>query len=327
MPIIQSSGGSGISNLLNSFSPMGMGGSTSAEVNSFLIYLRSKIFEAQVVKALDLLPVFFPGDGNVATRLTEEQKLNLACARLGGMVKITNDRLFMQKITISAVSEDPQFAAKLVRQYLVELQNFIANNVLTQSKRRRLFLEKELAKKRKETLEMGKVMARFYGQNPVSLVRGTINVPVAVYTNKGVRDFKNYEEFKANYDVLQEKDSSVSGHEIQYVPDVPHQLYLKYSSIQQQILESSYVALSQAFEIAKDEEVKQEPSFQILEEPFVPINRFSPDRKGMAKTGFLISLLLGIGWSFYREFFSSQYRLKPIDVDDEEKLLATAEIT
>ena len=158
-------------------------------------------------------------------------------------------------------------------------------------------------------------------------MRGTINVPVAVYTNKGVRDFKNYEEFKANYDVLQEKDSSVSGHEIQYVPDVPHQLYLKYSSIQQQILESSYVALSQAFEIAKDEEVKQEPSFQILEEPFVPINRFSPDRKGMAKTGFLISLLLGIGWSFYREFFSSQYRLKPIDVDDEEKLLATAEIT
>lgn len=306
------SGGSSAS-LASSFSLLGgMGDGTT---NSFIIYLNSKALKIQVVKALNLLSMFFPENKNEKILLSEEQKLNLAGERLGGMATIENDRLYRQKINISAVSEDPEFATKLVRQYLVELQNFIANNALTQAKRQLAFLEKQLAKNKEETLEMGKTMSRFYGLNPVSLKKATLNVPIAVYTKEGVRDFKNYEEFTTYFNTLQKGDPPLENSEVQSVPDVPHQIYLKYVTIQQQILENNYVMLSQSYETAKMEVARQEPSFQILDEPVVPLHRFSPNRREMAKMAFGISFLLGILWAFYREFYGSQFRWRPMAAD------------
>lgn len=308
MPISSMNGASGASGggLLPSFSLLG--GIGDGTTNSFIIYLNSKVLKIQVVKALDLLSLFFPKNKNETIPLSEEQKINLASARLSSAITIENDRLYRQKINISAISEDPEFAVKLIRQYLVELQNFIANNALTQTKRQLVFLEKQLAKNKEEILEMGKTMSRFYGLNPVSLKRATLNVPVAVYTKEGVRDFKNYEEFITHFNTLQEGNVPSGSQEVQSVSDVPHQVYLKYMTVQQQILESNYIMLSQSYETAKIEATKQEPSFQILEEPIVPLHRFSPNRREMAKKAFGVSILLAILWAFYREFYGSQYR-------------------
>lgn len=318
MPIASPvSGGASLGNFFASI-PL-LGGKGDDTTTSFLIYLNSKALRIQVVKGLNLLPEFFPDEENAVSKLNEEQKLSMAADRVGGMITVFNDRLQRQKIFISAVSENPEFSAKLVRQYLVELQNFISNNALTRVKQQQLFLEKQLAKNKKDILEMGKTLSRFYVQNPVSSVKPNLRVPVAVYTKEGARDFKNYEEFKAHFDLLQKKELPSLEREIEYVSDVPHQVYIKYITVQQSILENNYGLLFQSYEAAKIEANKQEPSFQILDEPVVPMHRFSPNRREMAKMAFGISMLLGFAWAFYREFYAPQLRLKRVSTDYEEE--------
>lgn len=322
MPIA-SGGASKESDLLSAFSFIGGRGGPMDIVNVFRIYLESETLKIQVVKGLDLLTKFFPRDDRAKLDLTEEQKLSLASSRLGSMVTIDNDRLLRSKMIISAVAEDPQFATQLVRQYLVELQNFITNNALTQAKRQLLFLEKQLAKNKQEMLEMGKFMARGLniGPNPVSPVLGALNVPVAVYTKEGVRDFKDYEEFKAHFDVLQKKDSLSQESESQFVPAVPQSVYVKYMTVQQQVLENNYFLLTQLYEATKIETSKQEPAFQILNEPVVPLFRFSPNRRQMAKMAFGISLVLGFSWALFSEYYLAQRQWRRTSLDYESKKL------
>ena len=305
VPIGSSGGGGtgGMASLLSNIAVLGGGGGIASGGSSanFVVFLNSKELRIRVVKALNLIPHFFPnGSGN----LSESQIFAQAAVRLGGMVKIENDRIHIQKLIITAEDADsPELATKIVSQYLVELQNFISTNALTQAKRYRLFLEQQLTKNKQDILEMGKALAGFYRTNAISEEKGQLQVPVGLNTNLGVRDFKNYDEFRQHFDVLQKKDSNPEDKaSVQYVQNVPHHIYLKYLMTQQQVLEQNYAMLTQSYEMAKMEEAKQEPSFQVLDDPVVPTGKIMPPRRLIAQGAFAVSVFLAILYSLYREY-------------------------
>lgn len=297
MPLASSA--SANSNVSGLFSLLSGGGSAGNDTKSFLMYLRSKKLRSQIVEALNLLPVFFPDGGTDA--MSPAQKMEAACNILAGMATVENDRVFASTILIRVKNEDPFFATKIVQQYLVELQNFISNNSLTQSKRYRLFLEEQVARNKEEFLKLGVALANFYGHNPVSEVGAKLNVPVGIQTEEGVRNFKNYDEFKRHFDILQKPQHlGEISQEIKYVQDVPHHAYLKYLTTQQQVLEASLMTLAQSYSMAKLEEAKEEPSFQILDEPIHPQFRVSPDRRRIALGSFAASFFVSLVGVLYR---------------------------
>ena len=298
----------GLTTILSSVA--GLGGSGSSEAGkSYLIFLSSQVFRSRVVQSAELSKYFFSSP--TPASMADQQILNAAIGKLSGMVNVKTDRNFQEKIDISVEAEDPQLANKVVHQYLVELQNFMSRNALTQAKRYRIFLEEQLAKNKEELLEMGKEMSQFYQHNPVSAVNAKLHVPVAMKTDSGTRDFKNYEEFRNYFNSLQQsvnskevKPDGKNNEAVQYVRDVPHQVYLQYMQTQQSILEGNYVMLSQAYETAKLEEAKQDPSFIVLDEPAVPQFRSKPNRKSIAIGAFAFSLVIALAYSLLREFWN-----------------------
>lgn len=304
--------------------PAFLGGGGGGASANFLMYLKSQTLRIQVVKALDLLPLFIPKNSPLDQELSEAQKLNWAATILGSMVAIESDRVFTSQIKIASSGPDREQITKIVTQYLVELQNFITNNSLTQAKRSRFFLEEQLARIKEEMLENGKEMAVLYGRSNVSKEQAKLNVPVALKTGEGVQNFTSYEEFKKHFDVLQKKEAGTEASQnVRYVKDVPHQIYLKYMSAQQEILEVNYNALTQSYQMAKLEEVKQEPSFQVLAEPITPLYKYYPNRKKMAMISMLLGCVAGSLYIFYCEVYLAGKR-GPLSVPSLEEQEALA---
>ncbi|OGQ44899.1 MAG: hypothetical protein A3H42_06350 [Deltaproteobacteria bacterium RIFCSPLOWO2_02_FULL_46_8] len=294
MPIASSGGGSGgISSVLGNI-PRFMGGGGRGG-NNFLLFLNSKSLKIKVVESLNLIQQSSP-NAKLSNAVDKQQAMEQALASLSGMVTIKADQVFNEQIEVSVENTNPELATKIARQYLTELQNFISNNALTQAKRYRLFLEEQLAENKEESLEMEKIIAGFNRENHVEEKEGQLNIPVGMENREGkMRGFESYKEFKQHFDVSQNKEQKkIEGDNVRLVRDVPYQFYLKYLMLQKRILEENYSGLMQSLQMARIEEAKQEPSFQVLEEPVVPLYRVKPDRRLIAKGAFALSLIVAL---------------------------------
>lgn len=304
----QSSSASSSASLLSNV----LGGGSSGGQGNLLMFLKSQKLTAQAVHGLGLFETLTADVRRSGADFTEEQLLQQAVTRLQGMVEFKTDRFHPQIILVKVRHTDPEMASKIIRQYLTELQNFISNNTLTQAKRHRIFLEEQIAEKKKEILELGKELAAFYGKGLQLEIQAKMKVPISVKTKSGIRNLKNYEEFKMYFEVLKQKTPSEEDSLVQYVDGVPHQVYLQYITNQQQILDQSYATLIQSYELARIDEAKQEPSFQVLDEPITPKYRVSPQRRVIAKGAFGVGMLLAMLYVAALAFGFPNRHLKPV---------------
>lgn len=269
---------------------LGGGGSKN---NTILLLLKSKKLRTKVIESLKLEEVFIPENKELNPNL----KAYLLDEALSGLVKIDSDKIFTEKITIMVEASNPEFSTKIAKQYLVELQNLIHENSFMKAKRYRLFLEEQIAKNKEELLEMGKEVSLFYRKNPIS-EQGRMNVPIALLSEAGnVQSFKNYQEFKAYLDILQNNETDKEN--VRYVKDVPQQIYLSYVTMQQKILEEKNALLVQSYQMALLDEAKQEPTFQILEEPVIPPFKYKPQRKLIMLGSFCFSVFVAILYALF----------------------------
>ncbi|MBI4367683.1 MAG: hypothetical protein HY543_12805 [Deltaproteobacteria bacterium] len=298
MPVDSGAGGAamGLGGLLQGLTLGGAAGSSHS--NRLVILIDSEEVRRRVVASLDLPTRLAKG---AAAPSDPAEAVFDAERWLSSVVRIQKDPIYPDRLNLIVEASERELVAEIAKQYLVELQNYITNNALTQAKRYRLFLEDQVAKGKEELLQMGKALAGFYRQNPISAAQAKLNVPIAVLADRGVRNFKDYEEFRRYFDVLQQNASDAAA-EVKYVQDVPHQTYLKYLVTQQRILEDKYAMLVNAHEMALLEEAKVEPSFQLLEEPKMPRFPVRPRKKMIAVGSFGISLFLAIVFAFWREF-------------------------
>lgn len=268
-------------------------GGSSGKNNTVLLLLKSKRLRTKVINALKLDEVFLPDKKNLSQNLRE----HLLDNSLNGIVKVESDKIFTEKITILVETGNAELSAKVAKQYLVELQNLIHENAFIKAKRYRLFLEDQVSRNKEELLEMGKEISSFYRKNPIS-EQGRLNVPIGLISETGnAEGFKNYQEFKAYLDVAQ--NSNAHKEQLKIVKDVPLQIYLNYVITQQKILEEKNALLVQSYQMALLDEAKQEPTFQILEEPVVAPFKFKPQRKLIMLGGFGLSVLAAILYALF----------------------------
>lgn len=308
MPIGTSTGGfasaigqSGLGALLGV-----VGGGEAAPGQQLMVLLKSRSLAEQIIKKNGLLPALFPHVPAQDLRVDEK-----SAGFLLGHMKFVEEKKAGNIITISARFEDPQFAAEIVNMYIDGLQEFINENSLTSSKRNRLFIGKRLEENKRDLLEAGKELSGFYQGGKVSSIGSYVDVPFTESKGMG-KEVSIKEKLKVELELLQNQkkeletfsqlprgdgavlSNTTMGEGELLVKQVPQQVYLQYMSLRRELLVQINTLLTQQYEMAKINEMKDELAFQVIDSARAPSARSSPNRKKMVIFVFVMSSFLGV---------------------------------
>ncbi|GAB6888159.1 hypothetical protein JCM13304A_16570 [Desulfothermus okinawensis JCM 13304] len=155
-----SGSGSGLSSLVSSLPiPINLSGITGSEDKSTLIvsFLKSDNLKLRLIKKYNLLPILYDNlwDEEKQTWDVDDEEdiptpvLAIQEKKLDDIYEVSQDKK-TGLITISWESKDPKFAALMLQRVIDELTHYLNEEYETDAKRERLFVEKQLAKAKKE---------------------------------------------------------------------------------------------------------------------------------------------------------------------------------
>lgn len=304
LPLGSSSSVSNLAAITSQLSGFGMlGNSGNTSFPKLIVLLTSWSLAEKMIKDMDLLKVFFKDQWDGAKQQWKQGKppsMEGAVAQLKSMISFSEDKR-SSTMTIFALSEDPQFAKKMADQVLVELQSLIAEKQLSESKRRRVFIEQRLGISKKELLEMGKGLTQVYKGDKISPQLGLVDVSVdADAMNDTV--LPQLTDTLADLDQKKEKLDEVLKNSL-IVRNIPQQVYMDYLNQKRQVLVAIVGLLSQEYEMAKMEEAREDISFQVIDAPRVSEKRFKPQRKKIVTKAFGLSFLIALFYVLGRDYF------------------------
>ncbi len=238
-------------------------------------------------------------------------------------------------ISLAVRDRDPKRAAQIAAGYIEELDRLNDQLNTGAAHQERLFLGARLAEAQKDLTESSKRLAEFSSKNVVVAVeqqakamtegigelQGQLIAAEAnlhglreVYTDNNVK----VKQAQAQVSELRRQLLAIRGPEddsqagtgikvntgdyifpsMRSLPrlGVTYAEILRANKVQAAVFE----VLSQEFERAKLEEVKELPTVKVLDQPNVPELRISPKRKLIVLAGALVGILGGIAWIFLR---------------------------
>lgn len=310
MPV--GSGGGGFASLagqlggLGALMGVGIGGGGVSPGQKLMVLLNSRSLAEQIIKKDNLFPVFFPTVPD-QVELINKQTVGF----LQGHMKFSEDKKGGGVIMVSAQFEDPKLAAKVVNVYIDGLQEFINESSLTASKRNRVFIGKRLEENKRDLLEAGKELSDFYNGGKVSSVGSYVDVP-STRSKKSDSESGIKEKLKIELELLQNQkmalesapqqpssgggvfSTSTGGEDKGLVKNVPQQVYLQYLSLRRDLLVQVNSLLTQQYEMAKIDEMKDDLAFQIIDPAIVPASPADPQRKKIVMFAFVMSFFFSV---------------------------------
>ena len=157
-PTLSASGQSDLRASLGQFIPLPA--SSGGDKTQLIInFLSSRTLKLWMIKKLDLLPRLYPDlwdDENKAWLATEPSGIPstikaIQSNALGKFYSVKNDTK-TGLITISYLDGEPEFAAKAVTEIYGELKRYLDQDYISDAKRRRIFIEVQLERSRKEVV-------------------------------------------------------------------------------------------------------------------------------------------------------------------------------
>ena len=298
----QVAGGAALGGLL------GMGDSGSQKL---VALLKTKVLAERVIEENNLKMVFFKDRWDEKNKkwsdVSNEQITEEAVSLFQSEYFDFEDNQSDGTLKIYAIFEDPELAFRVVSSAIKELQNIINERSLTAEKRNRIFIENQLANGKTRLLEIGKELNSFYQRSNVSSIRSSVDVDLNL-TDLSTSSLPN--ECEGAYDqsvTCLEAKSQLLEERIRaarVVKDVPQQVYLNYLIKQNEFLAQITALLSQQYEMAKIQEVKEDLSFQVIDPAYVPNFRHAPNRRKLVVTAFVLSLFAACGVAFLLDYFS-----------------------
>lgn len=296
-------------------------------IQQFMVFLNSRTLAEQVIEKNNLLPILFPQQPLEALRVDVG-----AAESLRGHMKFINDKK-NGVISITAEFKNPKIAADVANEYVDELQKYINENSVTVSKRNRIFIGKQIEENKRDLLEAGKELSKFYSGNRVSGVESYVDVPVdrsanfksthSAFERRGGKESDIKEKLKLEIDRLQKQkmelesveqhspsvkpinkvddDSDLREKEDNFVKNVPQQAYLQYLTLHRSLLVQINTLLTQQFEMAKINEMKDDLAFQVVDSAIIPERCSWPKRTLMVEGAFIISLLASTSFAVFLE--------------------------
>lgn len=298
MNIEADKGFSGSSNMLQIF---GLSKERNEGFLKFMAIIGSHTFKEKMVESLG--PEFFtPEEGWKGTR---EELYNYGLGVLGSSIRLNIDPRQTNVLSVIVEMENNKLPPIIANQVLIVLQEYISENSLTKAKIVRKFVEDSIIETKAAIFETATSISNFYQNHPVNPEKSMIEYPL----RKEILELsaKKYENDSRNLFLagtlksLNEKKEKLK-QRLEEIKEIPEKSYFDYLEEEYQILKGINLDLRQQYEIAKLEDIKQEPAFQVLDKARVA-RKVGPRRKFMTLVGFVFSLLLATFYVLTKLFF------------------------
>jgi uncharacterized protein involved in exopolysaccharide biosynthesis len=246
----QQSPTSGLSSLLGNLPiPISLPG--SSDQTGIMAFLQSRTLKERLITKYDLLPVIYkdlwepagktwkvddPEDAPTVVKALQEQKLE-------NFFTVSQDK-DSRLITLTWTDESPEFSKTMLDHVIEELNFFLDNEYVSNAKREREFVEKQLTEATGE-------LESWERQVP------TEKITLAQITRERLA------------------------------------------------AQTVYTELRKQLELAKISEAKENISFKVLDEPFVPEYRYKPNRKLIVALSFAASFFFAVFLVFFLNFIKN----------------------
>jgi uncharacterized protein involved in exopolysaccharide biosynthesis len=321
----------GMSSLLNqaggAFSGLAanlMGGSSSADL--YVGIMKSRTVADALIKKYDLM------------NLWNMEFIKPTYEKLSGMTNINIDS-DTGIISVSVEDFDPQLAADMANSYVETLDYANRNLNLTDSQRKRKFLEKRLEKARDDLIKAESELKAFQEKHKIVAIneqakasiegaaklRGEIiaaQTELEVFKSFGTENQNEAIMLKAKIEELEKQLTKIeSGPSKQdkdnyYISfkDFPD-LGMQYARLMRnfKIEEQVFEMLTSQYELALIEEAKDVNTIQVLDQAVPPDRKSSPNRKLIVMLSTVVAFFLAVFLAFILEFFGR------IKADDPER--------
>jgi len=283
--------------------PLTQDNSASAKITALL---GSRTLAERVIDRFNLLKVFYGDlwDEKAQKWLVDDPQqiptTSKAAKIFWGRLTIDSDKM-SPVIKVALNLESPQLAADVTNGMADELQKFMNANSFSEEKKYRKFIGEQLIIRRKELLETGKMLSRYYEDNQISSEMPQITVHVDLQEDNNL-DFLDG-RIRNLEDQYQNTEQAVRTAD--EVKDVPQEIYFQYLSKKMEILSALTSLLSQQYEMAKINEAKEDFSFQVIDSAFPPDKKYKPKRVIIVGTTFAISSVLMVFFCLFKEYFDS----------------------
>lgn len=297
MNIDSDRGFSGSSNMLQVF---GLSKEKNEGFLKFMAIINSRTFKEKMVDSLG--PEFFtPEEG---WKGSKEELYNYAFGMLEGSIRLSVDPRKSNILQVVAEMNNDRLPPIIANQVLIVLQEYISENSLTKAKMVRKFVEDSIIETKAAIFETAISISNFYQTHAVNPQKSMIEHPL----RKEILELstKRYENDSRNlllasaFRSLNEKKENLKKR-LEAIKEIPEKSYFDYLEEEYQILKSINLDLRQQYEIAKLEDVKQEPTFQILDKAKT-VQKVGPRRKFITLVGFAFSMLLSCFYVLLRIF-------------------------
>jgi len=302
-------GGGGIAAMAAAaFGLSSIGGGTKNE--QFMVLLGSRTLAEKIITKYDLKKILFAEswdkENNTWKDFGGAPSMQKTARILKGHMDFGEDKK-TGVISVSAVSRDPKFSAKLANIYVENLREYINDNALTMAKRNRIFVEGQLSENKRELLNVGKTINEFYKGGRVSDVESRVDVLLSVTeafdneSNLIIHDISHSKDLWSRIESEKENlQKKLQATEI--VQDIPQQIYLQYLVLRRELLGKMNALLTQQYEMAKIEEGQKDLAFQIIDPAQVPELKYKPQRSKIVIFSFMASIFLAFFYIFSIEY-------------------------
>lgn len=312
----------GLSSYLSMFGGIGLslpaGKATPSQ--TLVAILESRTLKEKVISRLDLLKVLFEKEWDPLRKEWRDPErapaLEDGVKALRGITRI-NDERRTGLVSITVEWKDPALASEIANAHILELEGFINANALSVAKKKRLFLEAQVSKTRRELSEAeerfkdfqqekrfvamneqaeaairglaelkGMVAAKEVELDVIRTYATPLNPKVQLLESQLTELRKQLERLEANHSKEGGSKLSLAG-----APE----LGLTYGRLKRDVMfhEKVLELLTQQYELARIEESKEDVAFQVIDWAVPPEKKYKPKTSTNVLLAGVLSVLFG----------------------------------
>jgi len=239
-------------------------------------------------------------------------------------------------IEISTTAKNPELARDMAVAYVRHLDEFNKSVIMSTGKKNRIFLEERLEEVKRELRRAEEALRAFQETHKTISIKDEIapmleavsSIKAQIMSKKVILDAMRRYATEENPDVVRLK-SEIQAlekrlHDLEYEGDTSHfgigfsipfekvpeaSLELARLTRDVKVQEEVFVLLTQEYEKAKIQEVKDTPTVEILDEASLPTRKSFPKRTQIVVISFVFSLFMGLLLAFFFEYLEKMKAL------------------
>ncbi len=295
-------------------------GGKATPSQTLVAILESRTLKEKVISRLDLMRIFFEEQWDTLKNQwkdpSKQPNLEDGVKALKGITRVNEERR-TGLVNITVEWKDPTLASEIANAHIMELESFINANALSVAKKKRLFLEAQVSKTKRELSEAEERFKdfqqekRFVAMNEQAeaAIRGLAELKGMVAAKEVELDVvrtyatalnpkvqlleSQLSELRKQLERLEANHSKEGGSKLSLA--AAPELGLTYGRLKRDVLfhEKVLELLTQQYELARIEESKEDVAFQVIDWAVPPVRKHKPKTSTNVLMAGVLSILVG----------------------------------